>query len=117
MTDILQAWDEALLLLLNGAPEILAPVAWWLTNPWCSTPVYLFVIWRLFARTGVRIGALRLAAVLITFAGTDAISSRVLKPGGLDWIVVGDRTVIEAGLRDLGWSEIIVLDGDGNRVE
>ena len=81
MTDILQAWDEALLLLINGTPEALAPVAWWLTNPWCSTPVYLFVIWRLFAGTGIRIGALRLAAVLITFAGTDAISSRVLKPG------------------------------------
>jgi len=81
VTDTLQAWDEALLLWLNGAPPFLAEVAWWLTQPWCSIPVYLFVIWRLFRAVHWKQGAWRLAVVLVTFAGTDAISSRVLKPG------------------------------------
>jgi undecaprenyl-diphosphatase len=79
--DTLQAWDEALLLLLNGTPEWLSAVGWWLSQPWCSTPVYLFVIWRLFKGVSWQTGALRMAMVLVTFAGTDAISSRVLKPG------------------------------------
>lgn len=81
MKDTLQAWDEAVLLLLNGAPESLSAVGWWLSQPWSSTPVYLFVIWRLFKGVPWQRGALRLAMVLVTFAGTDAISSRVLKPG------------------------------------
>ncbi|MDA8695839.1 phosphatase PAP2 family protein [Flavobacteriales bacterium] len=81
MKDTLQAWDEALLLLLNGTPEWLSGAGWWLSQPWCSTPVYLFVIWRLFKGVPWRTGALRMAMVLVTFAGTDAISSRVLKPG------------------------------------
>lgn len=81
MKDTLQAWDEALLLLINGTPEWLSIGGWWLSNPWCSTPVYLFVIWRLFKGVSWQKGALRLAMVLATFAGTDAISSRVLKPG------------------------------------
>jgi undecaprenyl-diphosphatase len=81
VTDILQAWDEALLLLLNGTPEGLAQLVWWLTNPWCSLPVYIFVIWQVFRGVNARVGALRLAVILVTFTGTDAISSRVLKPG------------------------------------
>ncbi len=81
MTDTLQAWDEALLLWLNGTPEALASVAWALTQPWCSIPVYLFIIWKLFRHVPWRTGVLRLCAVLLTFAGTDAVSSRLLKPG------------------------------------
>jgi len=81
VTDTLQAWDEALLLWLNGTPEALAQVAWTLTQPWISLPVYLYVIWRLFRGVAWQTGAWRLAVVLVTFAGTDAVSSRVLKPG------------------------------------
>ena len=81
MTDTLQALDEALLLWLNGTPEALAGVAWALTQPWVSLPVYLFIIWRLFRGVAWQKGAWRLAVVLVTFAGTDAVSSRLLKPG------------------------------------
>lgn len=81
MTDTLQAWDEALLLWLNGSPEALAEAAWWLTQPWCSAPVYLWVIWRVFKGSSWRTGALKMVVILATFAGTDAISSRLFKPG------------------------------------
>lgn len=81
MTDTLQAWDEALLLWLNGTPEALAQMAWALTQPWVSLPVYLFIIWRLFRGVAWQKGAWRLAVVLVTFAGTDAVSSRLFKPG------------------------------------
>lgn len=81
MNDILQAWEEALLLGFNGTPEIAAPMVWWITQPWCSIPVYLFIIWRLFRNVPWRVGAVRLGVVLLTFAGTDAVSSRLMKPG------------------------------------
>ena len=81
MTDTLQALDEALLLWLNGTPEALAQMAWALTQPWVSLPVYLFIIWRLFRGVAWQKGAWRLAVVLVTFAGTDAVSSRLFKPG------------------------------------
>jgi len=79
--DTLQAWDEALLMLLNGSPESFSAAGWWLSQPWSSTPVYLFVIWRIFKGVTWQKGALRLVLVLLTFAGTDAISSRLFKPG------------------------------------
>ena len=81
MIDTLQAWDEALLMLLNGSPESFSAAGWWLSQPWSSTPVYLFVIWRIFKGVTWQKGALRLVLVLLTFAGTDAISSRLFKPG------------------------------------
>ena len=79
--DTLQAWDEALLLTLNGHPDWLRDAAWMLTSKWAAAPVVLLILFRLF-RGGVRRRAwLALAAFLVTFAGTDAISSRLMKPG------------------------------------
>jgi zinc protease len=43
-------------------------------------------------------------------------SEDVLKPDNLVWIVVGDKSVIEQGIRDLGIGEIYTIDGDGNIV-
>lgn len=106
MLDTLQAWDEALLLWLNGMPEALAEVAWALTQPWASLPVYLFVIWRLFRGVTWQKGAWRLAIVLVTFAGTDAVSSRVLKPG-----FERLRPSHEPALTD---QLVLHLNGDGN---
>jgi len=40
----------------------------------------------------------------------------VVYPGNLTWVVVGDRTKIEAGIRELNLGEIRFLDGDGNPV-
>ncbi|MCB0718342.1 MAG: insulinase family protein [Bacteroidetes bacterium] len=47
---------------------------------------------------------------------SDAADS-MLKPDRLVWIVVGDRSVIEPGIKELGYGEIHVIDGDGNMVK
>jgi zinc protease len=50
----------------------------------------------------------------------DAVESaakEVIHPGNLVWVVVGDRSRIEAGIRELGYGEIKFLDGDGNVIE
>lgn len=79
--DTLQAWDEALLLTLNGHPHWLRDAAWILTSKWAAAPVVLLILFRLF-KGGIRRSAwIALAAFLVTFAGTDAISSRLMKPG------------------------------------
>jgi zinc protease len=41
----------------------------------------------------------------------------VIHPDKLVWVVVGDREVIEPGLRELGLGEIIFIDPDGNVLE
>ena len=38
----------------------------------------------------------------------------VMRPDGLIWMVVGDRSRIEADLRELGIGEVVPLDSDGN---
>jgi zinc protease len=38
----------------------------------------------------------------------------VVHPDNLVWVVVGDRSKIEPGIRDLGWGEVQLLDADGN---
>jgi zinc protease len=42
---------------------------------------------------------------------------QVLHPDRLIWVIVGDRAKIEAGIRDLGWGGIQLLDADGNLVK
>ncbi|RPG80658.1 MAG: phosphatase PAP2 family protein [Crocinitomicaceae bacterium TMED114] len=81
MLDTLQAWDEALLLLLNGQPSWLAPVAWWLTSKWATLPVVVLLLIQLFARRSWKKGLLGLAMFAACVGGTDAISSRLMKPG------------------------------------
>jgi zinc protease len=41
----------------------------------------------------------------------------VVHPDQLVWVVVGDRSKIEAGIRELGWGQIQFLDANGNRVK
>ncbi len=38
----------------------------------------------------------------------------VVRPDNLIWVVVGDREQIEAGIRELGFGEIKLIDSDGN---
>jgi zinc protease len=38
----------------------------------------------------------------------------VVQPDRMVWVVVGDRAKIEAGIRQLGYGEIILMDADGN---
>ncbi|MEM1440134.1 MAG: pitrilysin family protein [Pseudomonadota bacterium] len=50
----------------------------------------------------------------------DAVASqaqRVLQPDSMIWVVVGDRSKIEASLGELGFDDIRLIDTDGNPVE
>ena len=44
----------------------------------------------------------------------DAAAKQIIYPDHFVWIVVGDRTKIEAGVRELGFGEIRFIDADGN---
>jgi len=46
-----------------------------------------------------------------------AQAQAIIHPGSLTWLIVGDRTVIEPGLRELNLGPIEVWDADGNKVE
>jgi len=41
-------------------------------------------------------------------------AKQVVHPEQLVWVVVGDRSKIESGIRELGWGEVQFLDADGN---
>lgn len=40
-------------------------------------------------------------------------ASKFVQPDDLVWVVIGDLRKIEAGVRELGWGEVTVLDADG----
>src|SRR6266571_2061533 len=40
----------------------------------------------------------------------------VVHPNQFVWVVVGDRSKVESGIRELGWGEVQLLDADGNVV-
>ena len=44
---------------------------------------------------------------------TDA-ARKVLHPDNIVWVVVGDRSKIEGGIRELGYADIHLIDSDGN---
>ena len=46
-----------------------------------------------------------------------AAAHEVVHPDNLVWVVVGDRSKIEAGIRELNLGEIHFLDGDGNIID
>ncbi|MGO4882986.1 MAG: M16 family metallopeptidase [Bryobacteraceae bacterium] len=46
----------------------------------------------------------------------DAAAKQVIHPDSLVWVVVGDRAKIEAGVRELGFGEIRLIDADGNPI-
>ncbi|WP_150127704.1 hypothetical protein [Janthinobacterium psychrotolerans] len=43
-------------------------------------------------------------------------AGKFVRPDDLVWLVIGDLRKIEAGVRELGWGEVTVLDGDGKPV-
>ena len=47
----------------------------------------------------------------------ETAARKVVHPDQLVWVVVGDRSKIEPGLRELGWGEIHLLDTDGQPVK
>jgi zinc protease len=52
--------------------------------------------------------------------GSDDVNraaASILHPGQMVWVVVGDRSKIEAGIQNLGWAKIQPMDADGNPVQ
>ncbi len=45
------------------------------------------------------------------------VTNRVIQPDKLVWVVVGDRSKIEQGIRDLNYGEIYFVDSDGNLIK
>lgn len=81
MLETLQAWDEALLLWFNGRPEALSGFAWTMTSKWATVPVVLVLLWALFRKHQRRVAWFGFGLFVLCVAGTDAISSRLMKPG------------------------------------
>jgi len=52
----------------------------------------------------------------LSLSDVSQAAARVIRPERLVWLVVGDRTKIEPGLRGLGWGRVTVLDADGQPV-
>jgi zinc protease len=52
----------------------------------------------------------------LTTTDVDAAARTVIDPKRAVWIVVGDRSKIEAGVREAGIGEVIVIDADGRPV-
>jgi len=53
----------------------------------------------------------------LTLEDVHSLSQQLVKPGDLNWFVVGDKGQILPGLQELGFKEIILVDGDGNELE
>jgi zinc protease len=43
-----------------------------------------------------------------------AAAEKLIRPGQLVWVIVGDRARIEAGIRELNYGEVRIVDADGN---
>jgi zinc protease len=55
-------------------------------------------------------------ALSLTPEGANALAKRVIEPGHLVWVVVGDMSKVEAGIRELNLGEIRKIDADGQAV-
>ena len=45
------------------------------------------------------------------------VAKRTLKQKNLIWVIVGDRKKIEAGIRELNFGEVKILDVNGNMIQ
>jgi zinc protease len=50
----------------------------------------------------------------LQLADVRGAAGRVVHPGSITWVVVGDRSQIEEKIRELGWADVELLDPDGN---
>ncbi|MFC0132277.1 peptidase M16 [Massilia eurypsychrophila] len=53
----------------------------------------------------------------MTPAQANALAARTIMPGKLVWVVVGDMSKVEAGIRDMQLGEVRKIDVDGNPVQ
>lgn len=54
---------------------------------------------------------------ILTIEDVSAAAKKVIHPDNFVWVVVGDRSKIEAGIRELGLGEIRFIDSDGNLLQ
>ena len=50
----------------------------------------------------------------LSIGDVENAAKEVVHPDQLVWVVIGDRAKVEAGIRELGWGEVHLLDADGN---
>jgi zinc protease len=50
----------------------------------------------------------------LSLADVNAAAKTVVRPNNLVWVIVGDRAKIEAGVRELGYGPVAIIDADGN---
>jgi zinc protease len=55
-------------------------------------------------------------ALALTPDYANALAKRLIQPDHLVWVVVGDMSKVEAGIRELNLGEIRKIDPDGNPV-
>ena len=53
----------------------------------------------------------------VELADVGLAAKQIIHPDNMVWIVVGDRAKIESGLRELGFSEIRLIDADGQSTD
>jgi zinc protease len=53
----------------------------------------------------------------VQLSDTAAAAKKVIHPDNVVWVVVGDRAKIEAGIRELGYGDIRLIDTEGNPVQ
>jgi zinc protease len=46
-----------------------------------------------------------------------AASAKFIKPDQVTWLIIGDLSKIEAGVRSLNWGEVVVLDSEGKPLQ
>jgi zinc protease len=56
-------------------------------------------------------------ALALTPDGAEAIAKKYIQPSHLVWLVVGDMSKVEGGIRDLNLGEVHKIDADGNPVK
>jgi len=56
-------------------------------------------------------------ALALTPASANETAKKYILPGQLVWVVVGDMSKVEAGIRDLNLGEVHKIDADGNPVK
>jgi len=55
-------------------------------------------------------------AMALTTEGANDVAKRLILPSHLVWVIVGDMSKVESGIRELNLGEIRKIDADGNPV-
>jgi zinc protease len=53
----------------------------------------------------------------VTTSDLRTAAERLIHPNGMVWVVVGDRSKVESGIKELNLGDIRFIDSDGNAVQ